>query len=361
MKVIWKIALLFVILLGLFYLMDTRVKENKPLESPVKHGTAIPVPEKDLNSQVVGTERPDQGLSVLVGQSTATLLKKYGDPDRIEPSAYGYDWWIYGNELHFMAGVSGDLVNQVFSSDHLANVLPFSIGQDVNEVYRSTIIESEVDVQLGSNLYMFSLKSEDIANRALVKFMGLYAQIYVDEEDGIIEGIRFIDPETLVIHQPYDMEYSGEMIRVQPPSAAMQIEVDRAMERQVFELTNEYRKNHGLTELKNDYWLGILAREHSKDMALENYFSNESPSTGTLGDRLKSSDISHRKAGENIAFNYVDAIEAVHGWLNSSAHRQVLLGEDFTHLGTGVYGKYYTQDFIQTDSKKIESLNWNVE
>ncbi|QTD42429.1 CAP-associated domain-containing protein [Sporosarcina sp. Te-1] len=361
MKVIWKIALLLVILLGLFYLMDTRVKENEPLESPVKHGTAIPVPEKELNSMVAGAERPAKGLSVFVGHPADTLIKEYGDPDRVEPSAYGYDWWIYSEKPLFMVGVSGDIVNQVFSADFQADMSPFTIGQDVNEVYRSTIIESEVDVQLGSNLYMFSLKSEDIANRALVKFEDLYAQVYVDEEDGKIEGIRFIDPETLVIHQPYDMEYSGEMITVVPPSASVQMEVDRAMERQVFELTNEYRKNHDRTELKSDYWLGVLAREHSKDMALENYFSNESPSTGTLSDRLKSSDIAHRKAGENIAFNYVDAIEAVHGWLNSPAHRQVLLDEDFTELGTGVYGKYYTQDFIQSDNKKKESVNLNVE
>lgn len=361
MKVIWKIALLLVILLGLFYLMDTRIKENEPLESPVKHGTAIPVPEKELNSQVAGAERPGQGLSIFVGKTTDQLIKKYGDPDRIEPSAYGYDWWIYSEEPYFMAGVSGNHINQVFSADSQVDLSPFRIGQDVNQVYRSTIIESEVDVQLGSNLYMFSLKSEDIANRALVKFKNLYAQVYVDEEDAKIEGIRFIEPKTLVIHQPYDMEYSGEMISISPPSASMQMEVDRAMERQVFELTNGYRKNHGLTELKNDYWLGVLAREHSKDMALENYFSNESPSTGTLSDRLKTSGIVQRKAGENIAFNYVDAIEAVHGWLNSSAHRQVLLDKDFTHLGTGVYGKYYTQDFIQTENKKKESLNPNME
>ena len=44
MKVLWKIILLLIIVLLVFYIMDDRVKENKPLESPVKHGTAIPVP-----------------------------------------------------------------------------------------------------------------------------------------------------------------------------------------------------------------------------------------------------------------------------------------------------------------------------
>ena len=46
MKVIWRIILLLIIVLIIFYLMDDRIKENEPLESPVKSGTAIPVPGK---------------------------------------------------------------------------------------------------------------------------------------------------------------------------------------------------------------------------------------------------------------------------------------------------------------------------
>ena len=44
MKVIWRIIPLLIIVLILFYLMDDRVKENEPLESPVKQGSAIQVP-----------------------------------------------------------------------------------------------------------------------------------------------------------------------------------------------------------------------------------------------------------------------------------------------------------------------------
>ncbi len=54
--------------------------------------------------------------------------------------------------------------------------------------------------------------------------------------------------------------------------------------------------------------------------------------------------------------NYVDAIEAVHGWLNSPAHRNVLLDKDFTHLGTGAYGKYYTQNLIRMNIEEKKHL-----
>ncbi len=235
---------------------------------------------------------------------------------------------------------------------------PLAIGQNINEVFRFSIIESEVNVILDENIYTFTLNSQDLKDRILLKYENLYAQVYVDAEDGKIEGVRYINPKTLVIHQPYDMEFSGDLVTIHQPSSSEQMEVDRSMERQIFELTNIYREHHGMKPLENDYWLSLLAQNHSKDMAIENYFSHESPSAGNLSDRLKSLGIEHKKAGENIAANYVDAIEAVHGWLNSPAHRSVLLDSDATEIGTGAYGKYYTQVLIKSDKKDNSNSNF---
>ena len=44
------------------------------------------------------------------------------------------------------------------------------------------------------------------------------------------------------------------------------------MERQIFELTNIYRENHGVPRVENIIELNELAKNHSKDMAIENYF-----------------------------------------------------------------------------------------
>lgn len=347
MKVLWKIILLLIIVLLLFYIIDDRVKENKPLESPVKHGTAIPVPGKGAGLPLPQAARPESGISLFVGKDVNSLRDQIGEPDRIEPSGYGYDWWIYNKDRELMVGVLDGKVNQVYTADLSSNVEPFKIGQDVKDIYRFTIVESEVGVQIGESEYTFTLNSDDVNNRLLIEYENVYAQLYIDGEDGELEGIRFIDPITLILHQPYDMAYMGEIVSADRPSSTMQIEVDRAIERQIVDLTNVYRKSHGLEELLSDYNLTVVARKHSEDMALENYFSHESPVTGDLAARLKEAEIEHRKARENIAFNYVDAIEAVHGWLNSPAHRNVLLEEDLTHLGTGAYGKYYTQVLVR--------------
>lgn len=347
MKVIWRIIPLLMIVLILFYLMDNRVKENEPLESPVKHGLAIPVPGSGGGMVNPQTERPESGLSLLVGKTVEQLLELKGDPDRVEPSDYGYDWWIYQTDFQFMAGVKDGKVNQVYAADIDAEVSPFEIGQDVEDIYRSTIIESEVAITNGENVYTFTLNSDDVRSRPLIEYENVYAQLYTDVEDGKLEAVRFIDPITLVLHQPYDMSYMGEIVIPTRPTSNMQLEVDRAMELQILDLTNIYREKHGVPVVQGDYKLSEVARKHSEDMALENQLSQETTVIASLADRLKEVGIEHRKAGENIASNYVDAIEAVHGWLNSPAHRNVLLDKDFTHLGTGAFGKYYTQDFIR--------------
>lgn len=199
--------------------------------------------------------------------------------------------------IQMMVGVEEGKVNQVFSADIEADLTPIAIGQNINEVFRFSIIESEVNVILDNNIYTFTLNSQDLKDRILLKYENLYAQIYVDAEDEIIEGVRYIDPETLVIHQPYDMEFAGDLVTINQPSSTVQMEVDRAMERQIFELTNIYREHHGIKPLVNDYWLSLLAQNHSKDMAIENYFSHESPSAGNLSERLKSLEIEHKKLG----------------------------------------------------------------
>ena len=243
----------------------------------------------------------------------------------------------------------------MYTADLSSDVAPFTIGQGVQDIYRFTIVETEVTVEVDDSIYTFTLNGDDVKTRLLIEYDGVYVQLYIDAVDEILEAVRYIDPITLVLHQPYDMAYMGEIVSPQRPSSTMQMEVDRAMERQIFELTNIYRKKHGVNGVFSDYYLSEVARKHSEDMAMENYFSHESPVTGNFADRLKEAGIEHRKAGENIASNYVDAIEAVHGWLNSTAHRDVLLDKDFTHLGTGAYSKYYTQNFCSYDDGRKET------
>lgn len=336
------------IALFFFYITGDRVKENKPLQSPVKHGTAVPVQDKGVGSAIPQNSRPEEGLSIFVGEPVEKLIEEMGKPTRVEPSSYGYEWWVYREDKQFMVGVTTDgVVNQVYTTDVSLNIEPFEIGQELNDIYRFTIVGSEVDAVVDENIYTFSLNSDDLQTRLLVIYKGLFGQLYIDRENGQLQAVRFIEPSTLVLHQPYEMTYTGELLVPKPPSSKLQVEANRTAERQIFELTNTYRLKHGVPEVQSEYVLSVFARQHSEELALENTYTEDASATENLSNRLKEASIEHKKAGENIAFDYVDAIEAVHGWLNSPAHRKVLLDKDFTHLGTGAYGNYYSQNLIR--------------
>ena len=351
LKRLWKVLVLFLIALLVFYFWDDGIRENEPLESPVQPGTAISGESSFEQQGDSNAKRPEKGISTLVGQSSEELTKLFGEPDRKDLSVFGFEWWIYSANPMIMAGVADGKVNQIYSADREADVYPYVNGQNSQDIYRSTIIESELEVVVGENQYTFVLNGDDVKNKMLIQSEGLFTQLYIDETGEELEGVRFIDPTTLVMQQPYDLFYKGELMEVKKPSSEDQMAVDRALERQILDITNIYRTNHGVDMLKRDYQLQLVAREHSKEMALQNYFSQDSPTSGTLANRLKLAEIDVKKAGENIALNYTDAIEAVHGWLNSPAHQEVLLDNNFTHIGTGVYGNYYTQNLIQEVEK----------
>lgn len=349
-----RIMLLLIVVLLLFYLTDERTLENETLEAPVKHGSAIPTDTKGVGSAIPQTSRPEEGISVYIGKDVSVLQKKYGEPDRIEASHYEYDWWVYNDDPQLYVGVDEEgTINQVYTLDPDLRLSPFELGQELNDIYRFSIISAEIDVVLGENIYTFSLNSEDTQTRPLIVFQDVFAQLYIDEIEGKLEGVRFIDPATLVMHQPYEMTYIGELLLARPPSSTLQLEVNETTEHQLYELVNALRVNHQLSPLIRYESLDKLSRAHSEAHLQDQLMKDDDLEITQLLERLKLAEIPHKKAGENIAYNYADAIEAVHGWMNSPDHRQLLLNDQVTHIGTGVYGYYFTQTFIQAEEGSI--------
>jgi len=128
-----------------------------------------------------------------------------------------------------------------------------------------------------------------------------------------------------------------------------------AIERRAFEQTNHARIESGLAPLAWDSELCRMARAHSERMALQGFFSHETPEGLQLKERAHSSGILHfRVIGENIAYNkgYDDPGGfAVERWMTSSGHRENILYSAFQASAIGSYVAadgtvYLTQVFI---------------
>ncbi|MFC7363671.1 MULTISPECIES: CAP domain-containing protein [Bhargavaea] len=343
MKFTLRLIAVLAAITAVFLFTTQGTKENEPLISPVPN-SAMPG-EGASPSGYETVSRPESGLSVLVGEGTEKLTEEFGRPDRIEPSMYGYEWWVYNRSenTYMMAGVQDGTVNQVYAAGVDLDVSPFSIREPMEEIYRYTIIEPEVSVEIGTSRYLFSLNGDDLEERLLVAYDGVYAQVYADREEGEVMAVRFVTPRVLVLHQPYEMTYEGHLIATEPLSSAVQIAADRAAEQQVMELTNVFRQRYELLPLKADAGVAVIARERAADAARS---SRSEEGVGPLSDQLKLAGINYSEAGENIAADYVDSAATVHGWINSTEHRELIFDRKYNRQAAGVSNKVYSHLFL---------------
>ncbi|MFD2760165.1 CAP domain-containing protein [Lentibacillus juripiscarius] len=147
-------------------------------------------------------------------------------------------------------------------------------------------------------------------------------------------------PEAQTPQQPAEQKEQQ-----QKPSQSQQL---NEFEQQVVELTNQERTAQGLEPLKVDTELSKVAREKSRDMAANNYFSHDSPNYGSPFDMMKQFGIAYQTAGENIARGQRTPQQVVDGWMNSEGHRENIMNPNFTHIGVGYVeqGNHWTQQFI---------------
>jgi uncharacterized protein YkwD len=175
-------------------------------------------------------------------------------------------------------------------------------------------------------------------------------------------------------HTTHPTVLSGQLPSKQPRPAISAPD----LEKRISAIINRERTRHGLPPLDWDAALSNVARSHSKDMAVRNYFSHNSPEGRDFSYRYRHQDYTcalrtgntiHTGA-ENIALislyrsittiNGVPnhdwytavqiAMETVQGWMNSPDHRKNILAPHWLNQGIGV--------FISTDDKVYITQNF---
>jgi len=129
-------------------------------------------------------------------------------------------------------------------------------------------------------------------------------------------------------------------------------------EQQLLALTNQARASAGLPTLRWDSALAGIARWRSQDMATRDYFShNIPPGGGMVFDVMDQKGYCYNLAGENIGWNnYSDDLatqQVQDDFMNSTGHRQNILGPAWDMVGIGAYKladgrKFFTVLFADT-------------
>jgi uncharacterized protein YkwD len=127
------------------------------------------------------------------------------------------------------------------------------------------------------------------------------------------------------------------------------------LEQSCFNEVNRQRWARGLQPLKFSERLLEVARDYSRRMAEEGFFSHEDLEGRTVRQRVNEAGIRWQVLGENLAYSrgYINPVAvAMRGWLASPSHRRNLLDPEYRYTAVGAWigddgTVYFTEIFLK--------------
>ncbi|MFZ2025020.1 MAG: CAP domain-containing protein [Microgenomates group bacterium] len=109
---------------------------------------------------------------------------------------------------------------------------------------------------------------------------------------------------------------------------------------------NQTRMENRLPALSMNQKLMIAAENKGENMQTYGYWAHTNPKTNETGWMfIQQTGYHYTKAGENLAKDYTSIGGLLNGWMNSTAHKTVMLSDTYTETGIGVL--YYMQNGIE--------------
>jgi uncharacterized protein YkwD len=296
-----------------------------------------PQPEPSKPNLDQPTSQSFSIYNIEIGEQRADVENQLGEPKRSTLNEYGVQWHTYHENYYNFIMVAYDEQDQVAglytNNDLLTSTLGITFANTKEEVL------AKLDKPLKAirkGLVLYQLQDNGENNTFLID--NNYVTIFYDKhEDNTVTAIQIIRAELEQQKKAYFAE----------PSEALK----EGLEYQLFDLTNAARVNHGLSALSWEDPLRKTARDHSEDMAVNNYFSHQNLEGQSPFDRMTEDAIAYRGAGENLATGQPSSIFAHEGLMNSLGHRENILKTEFEFLAVGVAFNqdaqpFYTENFL---------------
>lgn len=275
--------------------------------------------------------------NIELGNAKTDIEHNLGLAKRISLNEYGTNWHAYHENYDNFFMVMYDDNNQAAglytNQDLLSSTNGIKIGTSSKESVRSILGEPITKVQKGMVIYQLQEESDN----DLFLLDDAYVTIFYDKhENNTVTAIQIVSKMMEDNKKDFYTEASPTL--------------KEGFEYQMFDLTNAARVNRQLTILTWDDHVRETAREHSADMAENDYFDHNNLQGQSPFDRMKEDAVLFHTAGENLAYGQLSSIFAHEGLMNSLGHRENILRQDYEYLGVGVAFNeksqpYYTQNY----------------
>lgn len=254
MKTILRAIPIFILLMILIYWVP-QIASNSPSEI-ITQKTKLQEVKKESNSNqstlLKQDTLPEAGMGEYMGKTIETIQEKYGKPLRIDQTAYGYDWWVYGEDEHdyFQIGVSneGEITN-VFVLGSQLDVFPFQIGMDVTEIYQIAMFYPTFSIDYQEETYMLELSENDLNFHPLIAFENqTFAILMVDRKTNEVNAVRYLDKRSLLQLGVYEIASQTPVPPVEHHGEELN-DIYASNHREILEILNNLRQRYDIPEL----------------------------------------------------------------------------------------------------------------
>ncbi|MBO8433942.1 MAG: S-layer homology domain-containing protein [Tyzzerella sp.] len=238
-----------------------------------------------------------------IGDNVSTLTSKFGLPDRVDSSIYGYQRYVYNKDYNnlFMVGVSNGVVVDVCLFGKASGYGNFLIGSAFN----SNGVSYDYDKNTG---------------RAILQDTFNNINIYYDSTTKNIHCMKISDkkatPSVNVLNYNSKLENDIEL--------------------EIFDIINSERAKLGLQPLNWDIRLQASSENHSKDMARNRYVGYNNKDGKTPFERMSQAGMQFKFASETIAMVPGDSIDIMGDFMTNVAKKGNILSKSIDNVGVGV-------------------------
>jgi uncharacterized protein YkwD len=167
-----------------------------------------------------------------------------------------------------------------------------------------------------------------------------------------VDGVR-VERSTNASDESEGNVYTDDDVIDHGPRDKRLSEVE-SLEMQCFNEVNRLRVSRGLSPLAFSEDLLRVARDYSRRMAEEKFFSHDDPQGNTVKERVTDANIRWRVLGENLALSngYINPVAvSLSGWMDSPGHRRNLLDRGWRQTAIGAWINadgtvYFTEIFL---------------
>lgn len=341
----------------------TGMPTGSPIVTPTDNPSVTPGATPSVNPTTMPTSTPvvsptqaptvtittKNGNSVSIGDSVATLKAQYGEPARIDTMPQGFEGYVYnpGSDYsqYMIIGVADNKV-----------VMIFTVADDF-QVYASDAKKDAIAQNDSANTLLslgYQTDSEFEAKDSSTKeVLGYVSYKGTKNACTVMPLCDALGKNQLIGVYIYSNTYTKSKI-FYPTYCTYTSASLAAAETQNFEITNVFRRYHGLQTLTWSREMNTIARTHNQDMIANNYFSHTNSAGQSSGDRIRAAVPTAGYRGENISAGRADGIMVSFSWIASSGHRNNMLNTNYRYMGVGAgygsastYKTYFTQDFYQ--------------